>query len=139
MSLKVQRKPEGRSKPKVVKQMKERMKMRMMILISVTTLMMTKNLMMAILMLEMMKVTTNWRMSVLLKKIRINRAQIESRSLRKLLTRRIRLIAAALMRKPLQLRTQGRCSRDKTPRSQRLERARNQNKIRKTKMRMTVG
>ena len=101
--------------------------------------MMTKNLMMAILMLEMMKVTTNWRMSVLLKKIRINRAQIESRSLRKLLTRRIRLIAAALMRKPLQLRTQGRCSRDKTPRSQRLERARNQNKIRKTKMRMTVG
>ena len=139
MSLKVQRKLEGRSKPKVVKQMKERMKMGMMILISVTTLMMTKNLMMAILMLEMMKVTTNWRMSVLLKKIRINRTQIESRSLRKLLTRRIRLIAAALMRKPLQLRTQGRCSRDKTPRSQRLERARNQNKIRKTKMRMTVG
>ena len=117
MSLKVQRKLEGRRKPKVVKQMKERMKMRMMILISVTTLMMTKNLMMAILMLEMMKVTTNWRMSVLLKKIRINRAQIESRSLRKLLTRRIRLIATALMRKPLQLRTQGQPSCEQTPRS----------------------
>ena len=89
-----------------MKQMKERMKMRMMILISVTTLMMTKNLMMAILMLEMMKVTMNWRMSLLLKKIRINRVQIESRSLRKLLTRRIRLIATALMRKPLQLPAQ---------------------------------
>ena len=123
----------------MMKQMKERMKMRMMILISVTTLMMTKNLMMTILRLEMMKVTMNWRMSLLLKKIRINRVQIESRSLRKLLTRRIRLIATALMRKPLQLLAQNQALRDKIPRVQRTKRARNQNKIWQTKMRMTVG